>query len=71
MVEGFSILALVGGFSFLALVVGFNSLVQDEGGEKKRTAEFCGLFKLFFEMRPLSNFDIEDILKGITNFSGV
>ena len=22
-------------------------------------------------MRPLSNFDIEDILKGITNFSGV
>ena len=24
-----------------------------------------------FEMRPLSNVDIEDILKGITNFSGV
>ena len=22
-------------------------------------------------MRPLSNFDIEDILKGITNFRGV
>ena len=24
-----------------------------------------------FEVRPLSNFDIEDILKGITNFRGV
>ena len=39
---------------------------QGRGGKKERRSSVGPSSSL--EMRPLSNFDIENILKGITNF---
>ena len=69
LVVDFSFLGLVGGFSSLALVGGFNSLIQDE--VEKENGENSVGSSSSLEMRPLSNFDIENILKGITKFRDV
>ena len=42
---------------------------RGRGGKKERRNSVGPSSTL--EMRPLSNFDIEDIVKGITNFRGV
>ena len=59
------------GFSSQEQAVGFNSQEQEEvEGEKKERRDSVGPSSTL-EMRPLFNFDIEDILKGITNFCSV
>ena len=63
-------LVLVVGFNSQELVVGFSSQEQDEVEGKKERRNSVGPSSSL-EMRPLSNFDIENILKGIINFRGV
>ena len=68
MVGGFNSQEQIVGFSSQEQVVGFNSQEQEEvEGKKKERWNSVGPSSTL-EMRPLSNLDIEDILKGITNY---
>ena len=69
---------LVGGFSSQELAEDYSFLVQDEVEEEKKerrnSVDPSNSFEILTNsnrLKPLSNFDIENILKSFTNFHGV